>query len=66
MKKLLTAALMGGAVIATAWSGTGAASADSPYANCAEVRADGAAPIQEGDPGWDEKFDRDGDGVGCE
>ncbi|TFC37028.1 excalibur calcium-binding domain-containing protein, partial [Cryobacterium sp. MDB1-18-1] len=26
----------------------------------------GAAPIHPGDPGWQSKFDRDGDGIGCE
>ena len=36
------------------------------YANCTAVRAAGAAPIRPGDPGWDPKFDGDGDGVGCE
>ncbi len=36
------------------------------YQNCTEVRAAGAAPIHAGDPGWQTKFDRDGDGVGCE
>ncbi|MGY1695548.1 DUF1524 domain-containing protein [Geodermatophilus sp. SYSU D00814] len=36
------------------------------YANCDAVRAAGAAPITPGDPGWDPKFDRDDDGVGCE
>ena len=36
------------------------------YANCSEVKAAGAAPIHAGDPGWQSKFDRDGDGVGCE
>ncbi|MCW2131707.1 DUF1524 domain-containing protein [Arthrobacter sp. VKM Ac-2550] len=36
------------------------------YQNCSAVRAAGAAPIRAGDPGWDTKFDRDGDGVGCE
>lgn len=36
------------------------------YANCDAVRAAGAAPIRSGDPGWQQKFDRDGDGVGCE
>lgn len=36
------------------------------YQNCTEVRDAGADPISEGDPGWDTKFDRDGDGVGCE
>ncbi|WP_312183138.1 DUF1524 domain-containing protein [Arthrobacter sp.] len=29
------------------------------------VKAAGAAPIRPGDPGWDPKFDGDGDGVGC-
>lgn len=36
------------------------------YANCSEVRAAGAAPIYPGQPGWQPKFDRDKDGVGCE
>jgi hypothetical protein len=36
------------------------------YANCDAVRAAGAAPIHPGDPGWQPKFDRDNDGVGCE
>ena len=36
------------------------------YSNCTAVKEAGAAPIKAGDPGWDAKFDRDGDGVGCE
>ena len=36
------------------------------YANCAAVRAAGAAPIYRGDPGYSSKLDRDGDGVACE
>ena len=36
------------------------------YANCAAVRAAGAAPIHVGQPGYSRKLDRDGDGVGCE
>ncbi|WP_211291297.1 excalibur calcium-binding domain-containing protein [Kineococcus xinjiangensis] len=36
------------------------------YANCAAVRAAGAAPIYPSEPGWQQKFDRDRDGVGCE
>lgn len=36
------------------------------YKNCTEVREAGADPIHEGDPGFQKKFDRDGDGVGCE
>jgi endonuclease YncB( thermonuclease family) len=36
------------------------------YKNCAAVRAAGAAPIHAGEPGWQTKFDADGDGIGCE
>jgi len=36
------------------------------YENCSAVRAAGADPIYEGDPGYSRKLDRDGDGVGCE
>ncbi|MEO8282379.1 MAG: DUF1524 domain-containing protein [Pseudarthrobacter sp.] len=36
------------------------------YANCAAVRAAGAAPIRAGQPGYSSKLDRDGDGVACE
>ncbi|MDJ0312119.1 DUF1524 domain-containing protein [Arthrobacter sp. H35-D1] len=36
------------------------------YQNCSAVRAAGAAPIRAGQPGFEPKFDRDGDGVGCE
>ncbi|GCD43285.1 excalibur calcium-binding domain-containing protein [Streptomyces paromomycinus] len=43
-----------------------AGSADAQYANCAAVRAAGAAPIHAGDPGYGRHLDRDGDGVGCE
>jgi uncharacterized protein DUF1524/excalibur calcium-binding domain-containing protein len=40
--------------------------ADVYYANCDAVKAAGAAPIYPGDPGFEPKFDRDDDGVGCE
>ncbi|NKX55291.1 GmrSD restriction endonuclease domain-containing protein [Arthrobacter mobilis] len=36
------------------------------YQNCSAVKAAGKAPIRAGDPGWEPKFDRDGDGLGCE
>lgn len=36
------------------------------YANCAEARAAGAAPVRIGEPGYGAHLDRDGDGVGCE
>ena len=36
------------------------------YDNCSAARADGAAPVRTGDPGYGRHLDRDGDGVGCE
>lgn len=39
---------------------------DVYYENCDAVRAAGAAPIYAGSPGFQSKFDRDKDGVGCD
>jgi metal-sulfur cluster biosynthetic enzyme len=36
------------------------------YENCDAVRAAGAAPLYDGQPGYSRKLDRDGDGVACE
>ncbi|WP_241522026.1 GmrSD restriction endonuclease domain-containing protein [Arthrobacter pityocampae] len=36
------------------------------YENCDAVRAAGAAPIAAGSPGFQPKFDRDKDGIGCD
>lgn len=36
------------------------------YANCADARSAGAAPIRAGEPGYASHLDRDGDGVACE
>ena len=36
------------------------------FQNCADVEAAGEAPIHKGHPDFREKFDADGDGVGCE
>lgn len=36
------------------------------FANCSHARAEGAAPVRRGDPGYSSRLDRDGDGVGCE
>jgi putative cell wall-binding protein len=36
------------------------------YANCAEARAAGAAPIRRGQPGYRAGLDRDNDGIACE
>jgi len=36
------------------------------YANCDAVRAAGAAPIHEGEPGYSTSLDRDRDGIACD
>lgn len=36
------------------------------FANCAEARAAGAAPVRLGEPGYGAHLDRDNDGIGCE
>ncbi|WP_327008523.1 excalibur calcium-binding domain-containing protein [Dactylosporangium sp. NBC_01737] len=36
------------------------------YANCAEAKRAGAAPLHRGEPGYRKALDRDGDGVACE
>ena len=58
------AAAVGAAGAADSAAG-GQESTTPVYANCAAVKAAGAAPIRPGDPGWDPKFDGDGDGIGC-
>ncbi|GAB3662134.1 excalibur calcium-binding domain-containing protein [Glycomyces tarimensis] len=48
-------------------SGSEESGGDSTYyENCDAARADGAAPVRTGDPGYGSHLDRDGDGVGCE
>jgi hypothetical protein len=39
---------------------------DAYYANCAEARNAGAAPILRGQPGYRSGLDRDNDGIACE
>ena len=36
------------------------------YSNCSEARENGAESIEEGEPGYREELDRDGDGIACE
>lgn len=36
------------------------------YPFCEAARVDSAAPLRDGDPGWNPDLDRDGDGVACE
>ncbi|MDV3514168.1 MULTISPECIES: excalibur calcium-binding domain-containing protein [unclassified Stenotrophomonas] len=44
----------------------GRARGSGAFANCAEARAAGAAPVRRGEPGYGPHLDRDNDGVGCE
>ncbi|WP_254050624.1 excalibur calcium-binding domain-containing protein [Dietzia sp. WMMA184] len=39
---------------------------DTYYKNCTEVRAAGADPIHQGEPGYATHLDKDGDGIGCD
>ena len=36
------------------------------YSGCKAVRAAGKAPLYEGEPGYSERMDGDGDGIACE
>ncbi len=42
------------------------AGADVYYKNCDAARDAGATPIRQGESGYAEHLDRDGDGVACE
>ncbi|GAB20637.1 hypothetical protein GOEFS_121_00390 [Gordonia effusa NBRC 100432] len=42
------------------------ATAATYYKNCTEVRNAGKAPLREGDDGYADHLDRDGDGIACE
>jgi hypothetical protein len=43
-----------------------AAQAGPPYANCTEAQKDGRYNIPRGDPAYQQKLDRDNDGIACE
>ncbi|WP_082951698.1 excalibur calcium-binding domain-containing protein [Mycobacterium sp. 852002-51057_SCH5723018] len=44
----------------------GVAHASPPYANCTEAHKDGRYNIPRGDPAYQQKLDRDNDGIACE
>jgi Excalibur calcium-binding domain len=60
---LSVAAAAGFTLIATVPVGPTASAA--PYGSCKEAIADGAAPLFEGDPGWNADLDANGDGMAC-
>ena len=60
--------LIAASLVATA-AAVGAASvanADTYYKNCSAARDAGVTPILEGQDGYAEHLDRDGDGIACE
>ena len=59
----VAAAAVGFALIATVPVAPTASAV--PYGSCKEAIADGAAPLFEGDPGYNEDLDGNGDGVAC-
>ena len=52
-------------VVATAM-GSATATADVYYKNCTAAREAGVTPILQGQPGYHDHLDRDGDGIACE
>ena len=67
MKKGIVATAIAGALLSGALLGCGAANADAYYENCTAAWNAGAAPLYEGDDGYEApRLDRDSDGIACE
>lgn len=64
IRVLLAAMTAGGAAVGVVTAPV--AVADPPYKNCSEAHADGRYNIPKGDPAYQSKLDRDGDGIACE
>ncbi|BBY95917.1 calcium-binding protein [Mycobacterium gallinarum] len=62
-RTFIAAALVAAAAAVGAAS---AAHADTYYKNCTAAREAGVTPILQGQDGYAEHLDRDGDGVACE
>ncbi|BBZ18363.1 calcium-binding protein [Mycolicibacterium gadium] len=52
--------------MAAALGAASVANADTYYKNCTAARDAGVTPILQGQDGYAEHLDRDGDGVACE
>ncbi|MGE5696287.1 MAG: excalibur calcium-binding domain-containing protein [Candidatus Sericytochromatia bacterium] len=63
---IATAPIAGATPTTTTPTPAPANSSGTYYPNCAAARAAGAAPIQQGQPGYRAALDRDGDGIACE
>ena len=63
---LLVAVGASAAILGIGVSIAPAAQAGPPYKNCTEAHKDGRYNIPRGDPAYQQKLDRDNDGVACE
>lgn len=68
---MMTRLVMAGMAATAMFVGIGAtiappAQAGPPYRNCSEARKDGRYNIPRGDPAYQQKLDRDNDGIACE
>ncbi|MCV7032223.1 excalibur calcium-binding domain-containing protein [Mycobacterium sherrisii] len=55
-----------GAVLGIGLTGAPAAHADPAYGDCKAAAQDGRYNIPRGDPAYQQKLDRDNDGIACE
>jgi hypothetical protein len=62
-RSIIAAALV---AMAAALGAASVANADTYYKNCTAARAAGVTPILQGQDGYAEHLDRDGDGIACE
>ena len=51
--------------ITSSGAGGGTTTATAPFASCSAAEAAGATPLRQGDPGWNPRLDRDGNGEAC-
>jgi len=64
--RLLAASIAVAAIAGTAISTAPSTIASGPYKNCTQAHEDGRYNIPKGDPDYQSKLDRDGDGCACE
>lgn len=65
-RRLASTFFAAAALVALGSAAAGTANSEPYYKNCAAVREAGEAPLYEGEPGYAEHLDRDGDGIACE
>ena len=66
MNRSLGALIVAGFGAAAIGIAAPAAQAAPTFTSCKQAKAAGYCDIQQGDPGYSDELDRDGDGVACE